>query len=113
MATKSVWTGFGGLCEARNSGDTVVRYDQLAGRWLPNQDRVLPFAQLQGQALIKLELTEKRLPLLMGEQRQATASLLAVRYDVRNPYITHHRNDNRYSGQSAVVLDRAFSGTRE
>lgn len=33
-ATKSVWMGFGGVCEARNNGDAVVRYDQLAGRWL-------------------------------------------------------------------------------
>ena len=34
VATKSVWAGFGGVCEARNNGDAVVRYDQLAGRWL-------------------------------------------------------------------------------
>jgi hypothetical protein len=34
VATKSVWTGFGGVCEARNNGDAVVRYDQIAGRWL-------------------------------------------------------------------------------
>jgi hypothetical protein len=34
VATKSVWTGFGGACEARNNGDAVVRYDQLAARWL-------------------------------------------------------------------------------
>jgi len=34
VATKSIWTGFGGACEARNNGDAVVRYDQLAGRWL-------------------------------------------------------------------------------
>ena len=34
VTTKSVWTGFGGACEARNNGDAVVRYDQLAGRWL-------------------------------------------------------------------------------
>lgn len=33
VATKSVWTGFGGVCEARNNGDAVVRYDQLARRW--------------------------------------------------------------------------------
>src|SRR5262249_12926653 len=26
--------GFGGACEARPNGDAVVRYDQLAGRWL-------------------------------------------------------------------------------
>lgn len=34
VATKSVWTGFGGPCEVRNTGDAVVRYDQLAERWL-------------------------------------------------------------------------------
>jgi len=34
VTTKSIWTGFGGVCEARNNGDAVVRYDQLAGRWL-------------------------------------------------------------------------------
>ena len=34
VATKSVWMGFGGVCEARNNGDAVVRYDQLAQRWL-------------------------------------------------------------------------------
>ena len=34
VPTKAVWAGFGGVCEARNNGDAVVRYDQLAGRWL-------------------------------------------------------------------------------
>jgi hypothetical protein len=32
--TNSIFKGFGGVCEARNNGDAVVRYDQLAGRWL-------------------------------------------------------------------------------
>lgn len=32
--TNNVFRGFGGTCEARNNGDAVVRYDQLAGRWL-------------------------------------------------------------------------------
>lgn len=30
----TVFKGFGGACEATNNGDTVVRYDQLAKRWL-------------------------------------------------------------------------------
>jgi hypothetical protein len=30
----NVFKGFGGNCEARTSGDVVVRYDQLADRWL-------------------------------------------------------------------------------
>lgn len=34
MPTKTMWAGFGGVCDARNNGDAVVRYDQLAGRWL-------------------------------------------------------------------------------
>ncbi|MDR3701037.1 MAG: hypothetical protein P4L56_15425 [Candidatus Sulfopaludibacter sp.] len=34
VATNTIFKGFGGTCEARNNGDAVVRYDQLAGRWL-------------------------------------------------------------------------------
>jgi hypothetical protein len=32
--TNTVFRGFGGQCELRNNGDAVVRYDQLADRWL-------------------------------------------------------------------------------
>jgi len=32
--TRSVFKGFGGPCERLNNGDAVVRYDQLADRWL-------------------------------------------------------------------------------
>lgn len=34
VVTKAVFAGFGGQCETRNNGDAVVRYDQLARRWL-------------------------------------------------------------------------------
>jgi hypothetical protein len=34
VATNNVFKGFGGTCETRNNGDAVVRYDQLADRWL-------------------------------------------------------------------------------
>jgi hypothetical protein len=34
VETRNVFRGFGGPCEARNNGDAVVRYDQLADRWL-------------------------------------------------------------------------------
>lgn len=34
VATNNVFKGFGGTCEATNNGDAVVRYDQLANRWL-------------------------------------------------------------------------------
>ena len=32
--TNTLFKGFGGACEATNNGDAVVRYDQLADRWL-------------------------------------------------------------------------------
>ena len=34
VPTNTVFHGFGGTCEERNNGDAVVRYDQLAERWL-------------------------------------------------------------------------------
>jgi hypothetical protein len=34
VVTNAVFAGFGGACETHNNGDAVVRYDQLADRWL-------------------------------------------------------------------------------
>ena len=34
VPTNTVFKGFGGSCEQQNNGDAVVRYDQLAQRWL-------------------------------------------------------------------------------
>src|SRR5258706_2635872 len=34
IVTKAFFAGFEGQCETRNNGDAVVRYDQLAKRWL-------------------------------------------------------------------------------
>jgi len=36
-AGNTLWTGFGGPCETTNNGDPVVRYDQLADRWVMTQ----------------------------------------------------------------------------
>ena len=46
--TRSVFRGFGGPCERMNNGDAVVRYDQLANRWLivmPTFRRGIPRTQ--------------------------------------------------------------------
>src|SRR5690242_7234177 len=37
VAGNTLWTGFGGPCESTNNGDPVVRYDQLADRWVMSQ----------------------------------------------------------------------------
>jgi hypothetical protein len=54
VPTNTIFSGFGGVCEARNNGDAVVRYDQLAGRWLivmPIFSRIAPGQyQENGQA---------------------------------------------------------------
>src|SRR5262249_38205325 len=34
VKTNNASKGFGGPCETRNNGDALVRYDQLANRWL-------------------------------------------------------------------------------
>jgi hypothetical protein len=33
----SIWQGFGGLCESNNNGEPLVKYDQLAHRWVLSQ----------------------------------------------------------------------------
>lgn len=58
VPTRSVWAGFGGVCEARNNGDAVVRYDQLGGRWLivmPIFSRIDPGEFPQQDALVNGE----------------------------------------------------------
>jgi hypothetical protein len=64
VATKSVWAGFGGACEARNNGDAVVRYDQLAGRWLivmPIFSRITPSDFPESPGLARGEASPGRL----------------------------------------------------
>ncbi|KAB2964184.1 MAG: hypothetical protein F9K16_04885 [Thermoanaerobaculia bacterium] len=36
-ANNTLWAGFGGACEAENSGDPIVLHDQIADRWLLTQ----------------------------------------------------------------------------
>ncbi len=37
VATNTLWSGFGGLCQTDNDGDGSVRYDPIADRWLISQ----------------------------------------------------------------------------
>ncbi len=37
VATNTLWSGFGGICESDNDGDGVVVYDHVANRWLVSQ----------------------------------------------------------------------------
>lgn len=35
--SNTIWTGFGGLCESLNDGNPIVKFDQLAQRWVLTQ----------------------------------------------------------------------------
>jgi hypothetical protein len=37
VATNTLWSGFGGLCQQDNDGDATVKYDQFADRWVIQQ----------------------------------------------------------------------------
>ena len=37
VATNTLWSGFGGLCQTDNDGDATVKYDQFADRWVIQQ----------------------------------------------------------------------------
>lgn len=37
VASSTLWSGFGGLCQTDNDGDAVVVYDKAAGRWIISQ----------------------------------------------------------------------------
>ena len=37
VGISTLWSGFGGVCQANGSGDPVVLYDQIANRWIISQ----------------------------------------------------------------------------
>jgi hypothetical protein len=49
VPTNAIFAGFGGVCEERDNGDAVVRYDQLANRWLVVMPIFTPIPANQGQ----------------------------------------------------------------
>ena len=47
VPTNTIWSGFGGGCEANDNGDATVEYDKLAGRWIVSQFSVSTTPYLQ------------------------------------------------------------------
>jgi hypothetical protein len=80
VETRNVFRGFGGPCERINNGDAVVRYDQLADRWLivmptfrrsPSRNHdSLPAASGPGKATrLYIPAKDERLPVPPRKQR--------------------------------------------
>ncbi len=49
VPTNAIFAGFGGICEERDNGDAVVRYDQLANRWLVVMPIFSPIPTAEGR----------------------------------------------------------------
>jgi hypothetical protein len=83
VSTNNVFKGFTGTCEARNNGDAVVRYDQLADRWLivmPIFSRAAPRPD-QPTATTPRDPAQVSVPGVAGQPGQATALFQPPRPD--------------------------------
>ncbi len=54
---RSVWAGFGGVCETSGSGDPVVLYDKIANRWVITQFAVSTGTSVPNRECIAVSTT--------------------------------------------------------
>lgn len=76
LPTNLVFQGFGGPCETLLSGDAVVRYDQLARRWLlvmPVFRKSLPTGAPEGPRAARLPIPPARATPCRARRRRAPA----------------------------------------
>jgi hypothetical protein len=94
VATNAIFTGFGGACEARDNGDAVVRYDQLARRWLivmPIFGRIAPG-----------EFTDRGKPVLPGELDNPGPAVAPPANPPQPPPHTPHQGPVKKEGTFAM-----------
>ena len=112
VVTNTLFKGFGGACEQRVSGDAVVRYDQLADRWL----FVLPVFQRgavrPGQAALRARRDSRRSSVSPAKQTS-----LAPPYRsscLRHPRLLRRRSRRVRATARTTPSDRrgAGAGTR-
>jgi hypothetical protein len=54
---RSIWAGFGGVCETSGSGDPVVLYDKIANRWVITQFAVSTGTSIPNRECIAVSTT--------------------------------------------------------
>lgn len=81
VETRNVFRGFGGPCEDINNGDAVVRYDQLADRWLLVMPifRRVPFKDNEPPAGKSGEPARLSMPGIPGQPGKAEPLFIPVR----------------------------------
>ena len=102
----SMWAGFGGPCETTNDGDPIVKYDQLAQRWIVSQ-----FAIEQTPSFQCFAVSVTSDPL--GAYYQSAYNFGAIFNDypkisiMPDAYYLTVRQFNAASGSAIVAFDRA------
>lgn len=76
VPTNNVFRGFGGACEKINNGDAVVRYDQLADRWLIVMPTFRKAALRNDSNTLKLLQPGKAVPLYQPSYTEPDTSRL-------------------------------------
>ncbi len=110
-AGNTIWTGFGGNCEARNDGDPIVQYDKIAGRWVLTQFSVPsggPYEQCVAVSTTSDATgTYNRYSFNYGPTQFIDYPKLGVWPDAY--YITYNifNNGSTFAGAKACAWDRA------
>jgi hypothetical protein len=69
---RSLWAGFGGVCETNGSGDPVVLYDKIANRWVVTQFAVSTGTSVPNRECVAVSQTD-----------DATGSYFRYDFDLR------------------------------
>ncbi|HKK45029.1 MAG TPA: hypothetical protein VJ964_05875 [Balneolaceae bacterium] len=102
VKTRNVFRGFGGPCEQQNNGDAVVRYDQLADRWLIVMPIFSRIAKEVDRPLLKAGDPARRS--VIGQQKQPgkAASLFVPPPDTSQQVFRHRPGKRNKKGSYAM-----------
>jgi len=106
------WGGFGGLCQTTNSGDPIVLYDHLAGRWLFSQFAIGAPSTLQCVAISDGEdpmgpYTRFSFPISVAHGDYPKIGIWTTADGSQSAYhITTHEFSSVFDGVSLTALDR-------
>src|SRR5712692_4671762 len=109
-AGNSLWSGFGGGCETNNDGDPIVKYDQIAGRWVFTQFSVGTTPYLQCVAVSTTSDatgTYNRYSFSFGNTQFPDYPKLGLWPDAYYMTFNSFNNGKTFAGAKLCALDRS------
>jgi len=109
-AGNSLWSGFGGGCATNNDGDPIVKYDQIAGRWVFTQFSVSTTPYLQCVAVSTTSDatgTYNRYSFSFGNTQFPDYPKLGVWPDAYYMTFNIFNNAKSFAGAKFCALDRS------